>query len=439
MSLGSALIGLDAFSPDRQLERLQQEIPAELIEEALQVTGKASVKKRKLPAELAIWLVIGMALFRDFAIAEVVKQLGLALPDKGGKNSVARSVTSDCRGRLGAEPVKWLFRKCAEIWSRQTQPYSMYRGLKLVGMDGVLFRVADSTENRAHFGAHHNGQAASGYPLCRMVGLFILGSHVIIDAVFGPHTTSEHVLSKSLWEQVLEKSIVIVDRLFRCSNLLIPLERMGGDRFWLTRAPEKRNWQVVEVLGPGDFIVEVKIYPQQRALNPSLPPTWRFRVVEYQRKGFRPSALCTSLLDPKQFPANELADLYHHRWEIELAYDELKTEMLERQETLRSKTPERVAQEIWGLLLAFNLVRVEMTRVAAKANVSPNRISFVGALRLMQLLWLVSAHSAPGRLPDRLAQMEDDIQSLVLPERRERSYPRQVKAQARKYSQASPC
>lgn len=437
MSLAAALEKFHGLLPDFQLDRIEQSIPREFVEEALRSTGRASIRKRKLPAEQVLFVVIGMALFRNMSIPAVVRHLGLALPGKDGDDSLAPSAISDGRERLGAEPLGWLLRKCGQrAWDEaRALGFGKWRDLNLVGMDGSTVRVPDSPANRQHFGGHHNGKAASGYPLCRVVGLFDLETHELLDAEFGPHSTSEIVMCKPLWAKVPDNSLVVVDRLFRASNLLVPLEKRNNVQF-LTRAPKNwSKWEVVKKLGPGDFLVRVELSREIRKENPELPEDWTFRVVEYQRKGFLKSALCTSLLDPKEYPASELAALYHQRWEIELAYDELKTEMLQREETLRSQTPERIAQELWGLFLAFNLIRGEMKRIAVQAKVSPTRISFVNAYQTMQVFWLTLAAIAPGRIPSVLARMSADVQRFVLPKRRsERSYPRAVKTQPRKYA-----
>lgn len=440
MSLSEALLEFQNLVPEFQVGRLQEELPREFITAALRSTGAASVRKRKLPAEQVLFAVVGMALFRNMSIPAVVHHLGLALPGKDGEVSLAPSAISEARERLGPEPLAWLLRACAERWWAESQElgFGRWRSFNLLGMDGTEFRVPDSPENRAHFRGHNNGRADSGYPLCRAVVLFGLASHTVLDAEFGPHTKSEIAVSKALWAKVPDNSLVVVDRLYRASTLLVPLEKRNNVHF-LCRAPEKRNWEVVEKLGPGDDIVEVKLSHDVRRDNPELPERWRFRVIEYQRKGFRPSAVCTSLLDPEMHPAKELAELYHQRWEIELAYDELKTEMLQREETLRSQTPRGIEQELWGLLLAFNLVRSEMTRIAAEADVSPTRISFIAAYQTMQVLWLTLPLIAPGRVPEVLRRMRADVRRFILPPRRsERSYPREVKLQPRKYAKKRP-
>jgi len=142
-----------------------------------------------------------------------------------------------------------------------------------------------------------------------------------------------------------------------------------------------------------------------------VPSTWIARAITYRRKGFRGSTVLTSLLDPRAYPASEVVALDHEGWEIELGYDEIKPHLLDRQEAIRSRTPEGVRQELWGIALAYNLIRVEMARAAAEAGVAPTRISFVAALCIIRVALLLSSTPplAPGRIPSRLLDMRRHI------------------------------
>jgi hypothetical protein len=160
-----------------------------------------------------------------------------------------------------------------------------------------------------------------------------------------------------------------------------------------------------------------------------------------QRKGCRPSTLLTSLLDEKRYPANGIVALYHERWELELGYDEIKTHMLDRQEAIRSRTPGGVRQELWGIAIAYNLVRLEMERAADEAGVEPNRISFVNAMALIRNAWLAwsTLPLAPGRIPEGLLYLRRCLKLLILPPRRpERAYPRAVKVKMSAYDRKAP-
>ena len=145
-----------------------------------------------------------------------------------------------------------------------------------------------------------------------------------------------------------------------------------------------------------------------------------------------------SLLDSKLFPAHEIIALYHERWELELGYDEIKTELLDREETIRSRKPDGVKQELWGILLAYNLVRLEMTRIAAEADVEPTRISFVEALRLIRDEWEWLTVTSPAAIPKRLETMRRNVQRYILPPRRSRTFPRAVKIKMSSYDRKRP-
>jgi hypothetical protein len=410
----------------------------EWIEEALAATGTATIRRRRLPAEQVIWLVIGMCLFRDQSMRELVSMLDLALPGSRGIR-VAPSSIVQARERLGDEPLRWLFERTATSWAHASARTHAWRGLALYGVDGTTLRVPDSAENRDHFGGHNTRwDGTSGYPLARLVTLMALRSHVLAGARFGAHSTHETVLAQELWSQIPDHSLAIVDRGFLSARILIGLERGGIGRHWLTRARADLVSKRVERLGKGDEIVELNVSSEARKKDPSMPPTWRMRAIRYQRRGFKPQLLLTSMLDPKRFPAAEVVALYHERWEIELGYNEVKRVMLAREETTRSKKPRGIAQELWALALAYNLVRFETERVAEEAGVPPIRISFVAALNFIEAAFRMWGVDSAGRLPERLRRLREDVSHFVLPERRERSYPRAVKLKMSNYDRKRP-
>lgn len=422
-----------AFSPNNftdrgTFEKFKDSIDPAWVEEALVATGTASIRRRRLPAEQALWLVLGMALFRDMPISMVVEHLQLTLPGSGLRK-IAPSAVVQARSRLGDEPLRWLFERCANEWAFSSARELAWRGLALFGIDATTVTVQDSPDNRDTFGGQRGRHGDfSGYPQMRATTLMALRSHLLAAVNFGAYELGELTLAKGLFEQLPENSLVIVDRGFSYPAMLTPVEKMGGNRQWLTRARKSQSWTVVERLGKGDCIVELRLGRETRRRNPDLPEVWRARAVEYKRKGFRAQTLLTSLLDAKKYPSKELVALYHERWEIELGFDEVKTEMLERQETIRSKTPIGVRQEFWGIALAYNLVRLEMQRAAALAGVPPTRLSFVNSLRAVRY-WLVHfALLSPGNLPVTLQRMHEEIAGYVLPPRRsDRWYPRAVK------------
>jgi Insertion element 4 transposase N-terminal/Transposase DDE domain len=436
MRLASSLAATAAVPHPDNLAAFAQHLPQEWIEQALQATGTATVRKRRLPAEQVVWLVLGMALYRDRSIVEVVDKLDLALPGPGGE-PVAPSTVPQARARVGKEPLAWLFDHSARFWAHASADRHRWRGLALYGLDGTSLRVPDSKENREHFGSAQ-GRTQSGYPMVRAATLMAVRSHLLAAARFGPYTSGEHAYANQIWPLVPDQSLTLVDRGFLVAGVLIPLASAGKGRHWLTRAKKNTRWRVLKHLGRHDELVEMKVSHQARKKDPTLPAVWVVRAIRYQRKGFQAQTLLTSLLDPLEYPAGELIGLYHERWELELGYAEIKTEMLGREESIRSKSPTAVAQELWGILLAYNLVRLEMERVADEAGVEPTRISFIAALHLICDEWLWCAVSSPGAIPKHLRNLRAKLARLVLPPRRERSYPRAVKIKMSSYPRKRP-
>lgn len=435
-----------AFTPEA-FPNLVKHLDPVLVEEALLATGTATIRRRRLPADRTVWLMLGMALLRDLPITEVARKLELALPAVDGTRTVASSALTQARERLGAKPMEWLFLRSAEEWASASADKDRWRGLALYAVDGSTLRVADSVGNRDYFGGQDSGRHAggraervSGYPLMRVVVLMAPRSHLLAAAVFGPYGTDERAYAQSLWGTVPDRSLVLVDRAYLQANVLVPLMSNGVERHWMTRAKSNTKFRSIRRLGAGDELIEFEVSSEARKKNPSLPTHFDARAIRYQRKGFRPQLLLTSLVDEKLYPAKELRDLYHERWEVELGFGELKTDMLERLETIRSKSPESVAQEMWGILIAYNLVRLEMERIAGELKVAPTRISFIAALRSFVEQWIWATEtSSPGAIPQRLSTMRDRLRRYVLPPRRpERVFPRAVKIKMSNYARKVP-
>jgi Insertion element 4 transposase N-terminal/Transposase DDE domain len=431
MRLEQALEVLPGFVVPADLGRFRENLDPAWIEEALDATGTASVRRRRLPAQQVVWLVVGMALLRNESIERVVAMLGLALPSRRG-DTTARSSITQARQRLGEEPLAYLFATTADRWADQSAADRRWHDLALYGMDGSNLRAPDSPENWAAFGGQcGNGKRnGSAYPMVRMLAVMALRSHLLSCVRFADYATGEVTLAGDVWNELPDNSLMIADRAFLVANDLTRLARSGKNKQWLTRAKSTTRLRPLKRLGRNDRLVEIQLSDQTRRKYPELPPVWQVRAIKYQRKGFRPSTLLTSLCDAERYPADEIVALYHERWEIELGYDEVKTHLLDRQEAIRSRTPAGVRQEIWGILLAYNLVRLEMARAAEEASVEPNRISFVNALSLIRNAWLIWSTQplAPGRIPHGLLDLRRHLKLLVLPPRRsERTYPRAVK------------
>src|SRR5438093_3996305 len=445
MDLGQALLQAGEGRAEASFALFAETLYPEWIERALRATDKASVRRRKLPAEYVMWLVIGMGLLRDRSIQEVVRHLDLVLPGADrDRETVSGGAIVQARDRLGPQPLAWLFEQTAGVWATASADEQRWRGLALYGVDGTTLRVPDSPENDAEFGRQATSpeRTPAGYPQLRVVALMVLRSHLLAAMALGPYRNGELTLAQNLWPKLPDRSLIVVDREFATYELFHRLADPNRERYWLTRArrgKRQAKLKTVQRLGPRDSIVELRPSSLVRRLRPWLPHTLRVRAIRYQQPGFRPQILLTSLLDPDAYPASEIIALYHERWELELSFDEVKTHTLERQEALlRCKAPERVKQELWGLALAYNLVRLAMARVARRAGVSPVRISYRHALNFIRLFWLSAHLVSPGALPRRLDALHEELALLILPPRRPRRFPRAVKIKLSNFPRKRP-
>lgn len=422
--------------PVENIGALSRRLDEAWLEEGLYATGTTTLRKRRLPAWQVLWLIIGMAMMSGRSIAEVASKLGVAIP-RAGKPEVAPSALVQARQRVGADVVSYVFDRAAEAWGK-VGTYT-WRGLELFALDGSMLRLADSAENDAHFGRHRVGLngTASSHPLMRMVVALNVRSRIFVGAEFGPYATSELVLAKPLLAALPAASLVILDRLYTGAPQLLLVTAEAG-RHYLVRAKKSQRWTVVETYAANDQLIELTVSDEARHADPTLPRTWRARAISYATERGR-HTLLTSLVDPVAYPAREIIDLYRERWEIELAYDEVKTVVLGQRVALRSRTVDGVYQEAWGVLLAYNLVRREMLEIANEAGVPPARISFTAALYFVLDEWhWCTLSGAVGAIPKHLRELRATLRRFILPPRRtERRYARVVKRKESSYPRKS--
>ena len=411
---------------------LSRSIDPEWIIRALSSTGKASIRRRKLPAEQVVWLVIALALYRHQSIPDVVAHLALVLPDEVNPD-IARSALTQARQRLGDEPLAQLFAICSTVWDEQHQWDRNWRGLARYAVDGSTLRTSHCAENRQHFGAqaYVDGVVAS-YPQMRLVTLTALATHVVRDAVFGAYGVNEMRYAADLISRIPDRSLSVFDKGFFSAAPLVGLQNQGLQRHWLIPAKTNAQWVKLDQT-PDDYRVRMTVSQQARAANPDLPAFWEARAIEAISRRGRKRILLTSLMDAKAYPAREIVQQYQERWRIETSYRELKQEMLGSEITLRSATPQTVRQEVWGALLAYNLVRLTMAEVAKEAQVEPTQLSFTIALHYIRHEWGWMAIEAPAKLPAHLIRLRNRLGDLILQKKRGRTCPRLVKKMPARY------
>ena len=414
-----------------EFERFASLIDPDWIDEALQQTGTVSVRRRRLPAERMVWLVIGLALFRDEPIWHIVQQLDLADGPTSGSPVPSAAVAG--RERLGEAPLAWLFNRLASCWANAPLPdQALFHGLRSYAVDGVVWSMPDTPANCDEFGRSSSSHGDGVWPQVRAVCLMDTYTHLVRGASFGDYRTGELSFAKQLMHEVSDDSLTIFDRAYFSAAFLLDWQQCGQQRHWLMRAKMPLRHEVVHEFAPGDYLVRMPISPQACKQRPDLPTHWQARLIKCMVAG-QPRQFLTSLCDAHRFPAREIAAHYMQRWEIELGFREIKQGMLKNAHVLRSKRPELVRQEVWGMLIAYNLLRHEIAQMADELQVPPQRLSFQWlALAITTALYHWPMQT-PGTFPKRLAWLRQQARSYLLPERRTRSYPRVVKPTRTKY------
>lgn len=429
MFLSQALDQIHRFSPD-SFSALADVLSPELLTQCLQESGTVTLRKRRLPLEMMIWSVVGMALYRNLPMSQIINQLDILLPGK--RPFVAPSAVVQARQRLGEAPVRKVFEQTQALW-HATTPHPHWCGLRLLGVDGVVWRTPDSEANAQAFARSRNACRDSSYPQVRMVCQMELTSHLLTAASFSSVAESEMTLAADLIAQTPDHSLTLFDKGFYSLGLLHRWHSQGTERHWLLPLKRGTQYRVVRKLCAGNELVELTTSPQARKKWADLPETLQARLLSKTINGKRVQIL-TSMLDPQRYPAADIVHLYAHRWEIELGYREMKQYLLHNRLTLRSKKPEMVRQELWGVLLAYNLLRFQMAQMAySLKGVEPNQLSFsLAAGFLIKELSILPAVS-PGRVPEVINHIIAMAEAFVLPDRRERCYPRAVKKRPQKY------
>lgn len=376
--------------PRHEVAALARVLPLSLIREVLVEAGKQGQRQRKLPSELVVWLVVGMGLFRGLSVQNVLQQVvdGLGgLCSWGPAELPHKTSIAQARDRVGWEVLRTIFQRLAAHLAGVHAGATTWRGLLVYVLDGTCFMVPDTPENEASFGRPGSTRGGkSGYPQLRVVLLVAAWTHVVVDAVVGPYTCNEGRLAEHLVPRLKAGCLILLDRAFY--TFVWPARLLARGDHFAVRAKRGRCAMTARRrrrLGTGDWLAELRRPAHLRGSG--LPEVLEVRLITCARKGYRPITVMTSLLDSNLYPAREVALLYVDRWEAELSYRELKTYMASEQVTFRSKKTNRVLQEVYGLLVAYNCVRALMCEAAEEAGVRPIDLSFTDCLeRLRRVL-----------------------------------------------------
>ena len=356
--------------------------PVSAVRKALAACGKESRRVRDLPAAVVVYYVIGLSLFAASGYESVLRWLlcGLQWLGAGKFRISSKAALSKARQRLGEQPMRALFEQLARPLADPALKGCCWRGHNLVVLDGSTLALQDTPSNDAHFGRSSNQHGPAAWPLARFVALAEAGTHLIFRAELGRYKESEIVLAQKVIDGLRPGMLCLADRLFPGLALWKEAAATGAHLLW--RAKTGLPLERLETLPDGSWLALWK--PAARA--PQDTAAVKVRVIEYRLKGGSGETyrLLTSLLDSRQAPARELAALYPQRWEIELTFKEGKQVLRQGQLTLRSKMPDLVRQEFWGLLMAHYTVRRMMAQAALDGGLDPDALSFQNSVEIIR-------------------------------------------------------
>ena len=388
MARTKAVLGAGARLSDYLSASLLARVyPSELVHQVLDEHGVNSQRVRSFPAVAATYYCMALSLYPEAAYEDVfaVVAQGLSwMHANDAPPTLAKSSISVARRKIGYAPLQALHeRACTPLAQAATQPHAFYAGLRLVAIDGSNFEIPDEAANVDVFGYPGSRTGRAGYPQAQCAVLTECATHAIIGANLGAYRSAEWDICKPLLARLSAGMLCLADRGFNGYNHWKAACDTGAQLLW--RSVGNRQFPVIKMLDDGSYLSA--IYPDTKSRR-SRRGEIVVRVIEYALPGVPDAApryrLVTTLLDPVQAPALELAMLYHERWEVEGVFDELKTHLAQRRRTLRSKTPEGVKQEFMGWVLAHYAVCWLMHQAASAHRLEQRRLSFTGHVHLLR-------------------------------------------------------
>jgi hypothetical protein len=366
---------------------LTKTFPLDKVRAVVAAAGKTNQRQRDLPAHVIVYYVIALTLYMQVSYREVLRCLlegvkWLLGPESEVKVS-GKSGISQARTRLGWEPLKQLHDEVVAPIAVKRTKGAWYRQWRTVSVDGSTLDVADNQENEKAFGRPSSSRGTSAYPQVRFVSLVENGTHVLFGTQMSGYEEGEITLAHKVMPSLKAGMLCLADRNFFGFDLWEKACATGADLLW--RVKKNLRLPCEKRLADGSYLSTIYRSDKDRRHGAN---GIRVRVIEYTLEGVAGAEsvyrLVTSILDPGQAPARELAALYHERWEIETALDELKTHLRGSKIVLRSKTPDLVRQEFYGLMMTHFAIRGLMHEAALQDREDPDRLSFLHAVRVIR-------------------------------------------------------
>ncbi len=425
------------WTHEATLDGLSRVISSARVAQVLQRAGASERRIRKLSLVLTVFVCIGMNLFADEAIDAVLRKLlagARFLRPEQDLDLAGASAICQRRRQLGVRPMVALFHEVCKPLATVATRAAFRFGLRVMAIDGTVEDVADSPANARYFGRLKGSRGASAFPQIRCVYLCECGTHAICDAGVWPSEVDERLGGWRMLRSVGPGMLVMWDCGFHSYDMCVRCRTQGAQ--FLGRVPAVVRFTPIERLADGSYLAYLRPSDRHRRRQGE---RLLVRVIEYTvNDPHRPHhgqrhRLITSLCEVAQASAHALAVEYHKRWEVEIVIDETDTHQRRPLRPFRSRTPQGVLQEIYGLLLAHYLVRSLMQEAAQALDLAPDQLSFVGALRIIREAVFQAQIVAPHQARDWYHRLLRDIGREQLPQRANRSNPRVVKRKMSKF------
>ncbi len=425
---GVVAVAAGRFAPGH-LGELTQHLPFEMVDEAVAQTRTRQARIRDLPSRVVVYLLLAGFLFPEVGYSGVWRKLTAGLAGIATVTPTASGL-AQARRRVGVAPLRWLFDLLRGPAATVRQRGTRWRGLLVCAIDGTVLTVPDNRRMLARFTKQAGNHGGTGYPQLRLLTLVACGTRTLIDAAFGPTSSGETRYARALLRSLQPGMILLADRNFGAKDLLADVAATGAEV--LVRLKNGRKMPVLARYRDGSYS--------------SMLGGLRVRVIDCEITIITTTAgqrtgvyrLATTLLDAHRYPAAELIRLYHERWEIETAYLELKSSILGGR-VLRARTPGGIEQEVYALLVTYQLIRTAMADATSnRPEVDPDRASFTIAWQTARDQLIQATNVITDTVVDLIGTIGRHVLANLMPARRLRVCPRIVKRAISKYQARGP-
>jgi Insertion element 4 transposase N-terminal/Transposase DDE domain len=408
------VVAQGAFAPGH-LGELTQIVPFEMVDAVLEQTMSTQRRVRDLPSRVVVYLLLAAGLFAETGYGQVWARLTAGL-DRAARPST--SALAQARRRIGAGPLRALF----ELLAGPAAGTPRWRGLLVCAIDGTLMSVPDSAANLTRYARHGCNNGGSGYPLMRLLTVVACGTRTVIDAVFGSDRIGETTYAPALVRCLRPGMLLLADRNFAVAAFIAAIAATDADL--LIRCKNNRVLPPIGRCPDGSYLtmlgtVKLRVIDAEIAVTGIGKHRAKRHVGRYR--------LLTTLTDPSAFPARDLVELYHQRWEIETSYMELKSSILGGR-VLRARTPAGIEQELYALLVTYQALRLAIADATTNhPTAGPDRASFTIALHTARDQVIHAAGVIADTVIDLVGRIGRAVLADLLPPRRTRISPRVVK------------